>query len=138
MHTRLAAAALAAAALLALTACSSSDSNDDKAAPSQTPSVTSTSAAGATEKSIPGIPDKPTGAKRDAYIAAIAAVDPTLTADPDKAITNGRNQCTSLDGGARDVDHSAAERFGTGTHPLTDDQGKAINAALRLTLCPKQ
>jgi hypothetical protein len=42
-----------------------------------------------------------------------------------------------LNGGVKDPDHLAAERFGNDAHPLTDTQGKALNAALRATLCPK-
>ncbi|MFJ1581770.1 DUF732 domain-containing protein [Streptomyces sp. NPDC088197] len=141
MRTRLTAAALAAAALLALTACSSSDSNDDKGQASPTTPVPTTTVGAApttTTKHIPGFPDAPTGAKRTAYLAALRVVDPAIVADPDKAITAGRNQCTSLDGGARNPDHSAAERFGNDARPLSDAQGKLINAALRQTICPKK
>jgi hypothetical protein len=146
MRTRLAAAALAAAALLTLSACSS-DSGGDEAhdrtapttagmptAPTTAPSAVATTGAG---KSVPGLPPEPTGAGRTVYLAALTAVDPALGADAGKAVDDGRNQCTTLDTGGRNPDHSAAERFGSGTHPLTDAQGKAINAALRLTLCPE-
>lgn len=148
MRTRLTAAALTAAALLALTACSSGDGDGDAggtAAPSATGTVGSAPAAdspgastsAAADKAVPGIPAKPTGPRRAAYLAALKAVDPAIVRDPDGAVADGRNQCTSLNGGARNPDHSAAERFGDDTHPLTDTQGKAINLALRATLCPK-
>lgn len=116
--------------LATLTACSSSDGSDDK--PTPTPSVNQSAA-----EADAGIPPVPTGAKRAAYLAAVKAVDPTLADDPDKAIDAGRNQCSALDGGGSNPDHFAAERFGNDAHPLTDDQGKALNAALRVTLCPK-
>jgi hypothetical protein len=131
MRTRLTAAAVAAAALLTLAACSSN--SDDKAAPSTTPSVDVSSI-----QANLGFPPEPTGAKRTAYLAAIKAVDPYLITNPDKAITHGRDQCQSMDSGATNPHHSAAERFGNDMHPLTDAQGKAIDAALRLTLCPKK
>lgn len=114
---------MTAAALIALTACSSS-SSDDK----PTPSVDMSSI-----QSAAGIPAKPEGTARTTYLAAIKAVDPTLVADPDKAIDAGRNQCGSI---ATDQSgHLAAERFGNDAHPLTDTQGQALNAALKATLC---
>lgn len=129
MRTRLTAAALAAVAILTLAAC-----NDSKPpAPPKTPTAVDTASI---EASL-GIPPKPTGAKRTAYLAAIKAVDPTLVADPDKAIDAGRNQCQQLNVGMTNPDHAAAQRFGNDAHPLTDAQGKALNAALRATLCPK-
>jgi hypothetical protein len=134
MRTRLAAAALTAAAILTLAACNDTDDDSAKApAPPKTPTAVDTASI---EASL-GIPPKPTGAKRTAYLAAIKAVDPYLVKDPDKAIDHGRNQCSALHGGAANPDHFAAQRFGDDTHPLTDAQGKALNAALRATLCPK-
>ncbi|WP_406013040.1 DUF732 domain-containing protein [Streptomyces sp. NBC_00984] len=125
---RFAALATAAVAVVALSACSAEDkpSTEPTAAPSSAPA----------QQADSGIPAKPTGAKREAYLRAIRAVDPTLTTDEDKAIDAGRNQCSSLNGGGKDPDHTAAERFGNDTHPLTDKQGKTLNAALRGTLCP--
>lgn len=132
MRTRLTAAALAATALLTLAACSSSDDSKPPAPPTMPTAVDTASI----EAGL-GIPPKPVGAQRTAYLAAIKAVDPSLVADPDKAIDAGRNQCMQLHGGAKNEDHLAAERFGNDAHPLTDAQGKAINTALRATLCPK-
>jgi hypothetical protein len=134
MHTRIAAAALAAAAaLLSLAACNGSDDDSKAPAPPKTPTAVDT----ASMEAALGIPPKPSGAKRAAYLAAIKAVDPYLVADPDKAISHGRDQCMQPNGGVKDPDHLAAERFGNDAHPLTDTQGKALNAALRATLCPK-
>jgi hypothetical protein len=132
MRTRLTAAALTAAALLSLAACSSS-SDDDKPAATKPAAVDTASMEAAL-----GIPPKPTGAKRTAYLAAIKAVDPYLVTDPDKAISHGRDQCSQLNGGVKNPDHLAAERFGNDAHPLTDAQGKALNTALHATLCPKK
>jgi type IV secretory pathway VirB10-like protein len=132
MRTRIAAAALAAAALLALTACSSSD-NDDKATPTKTPSVDQSSIDAAA-----GIPPKPDAAHQAIYLAALKAVDPTLAADPEKAVREARNQCSTLNSGGDPTGHTAATRIGNDAHPLTDAQGMAINAALRASLCPKK
>ncbi|WP_405712770.1 MULTISPECIES: hypothetical protein [unclassified Streptomyces] len=126
---RPAAVLLAAAALLALTACSVKEKDVLKPAP--TKSVDHSAA----EKAS-GIPPAPTGNDRDAYLDAIAAVDPQIIVDEEKAIDAGRNQCSSLAGGGAKVDRLAAQRFGNDARPLTDAQGKALNAALRKTLCP--
>ncbi|MEU9316830.1 hypothetical protein [Streptomyces sp. NPDC048295] len=126
-----AAVLLAAAALLALTACSAEEKDVTKPAPKETAVDHS-----AAEKAA-GIPPAPTGNDRDAYLDAIAAVDPQIIVDEQKAIDAGRNQCSSLAGGGAKVDWLAAQRFGNDGRPLTDAQGKQLNAALRKTLCPK-
>ncbi|WP_405912778.1 hypothetical protein OG760_17300 [Streptomyces sp. NBC_00963] len=109
-----------------MTGCSSDDKKDDaKLAASSAPAADT------------GIPPKPTGADRDAYLKVVKAVDPALVTDEDKAIGAGRNQCSSLNGDGKAPDHFAAERFRNDAHPLTGAQGKALNAALRKTLCPK-
>ncbi|MFF2012992.1 hypothetical protein ACFVWY_28510 [Streptomyces sp. NPDC058195] len=121
---------LAAAALLALTACSAEE-DVTKPAPEA-----KTAGHAAAEKAA-GIPPAPTGNARDAYLDAIAAVDPQIIADEEKAIDAGRNQCSSLAKPNDKIDWLAAQRFGNDTRPLTDAQGKALNAALRKTLCPE-
>lgn len=134
MRTRIAAAVVAATAVVALAACSSKG-GDDK--PMATATTVSAPAATTTDAAVPALPPAPTGAERVAYLAAIKSVDPALVADPDKAVQAGRNQCQAINGGAADPNHLAAERFGNDARPLTDTQGAAINAALRLTICPK-
>ncbi|MFE7469473.1 hypothetical protein ACFU6R_35970 [Streptomyces sp. NPDC057499] len=114
---------LAAAALLALTACSAEE-DVTKPAPE---------GVAAAERAA-GIPSAPTGDARDAYLDAIAAVDPQLVVDEERAIDAGRNQCSSI--ASPKADSLAAQRFGTDARPLTDAQGKRLNAALRETLCP--
>lgn len=126
---RPAAVLLAAAALLALTACSAEEKDVTKPAPTESVDHA------AIEKAA-GIPPAPTGDARDAYLDAIAAVDPRIVEDEEKAIDAGRNQCSSLAGGGKKPDWAAAQRFGNDSRPLTDAQGKALNAALRKTLCP--
>jgi hypothetical protein len=132
MRTRIAAVAIAAAALLALTACNSND-DSKSAASSSTPSAEASSS----DAAAGGIPPKPDAATQRLLLAAVESVDPALADDPAKTVDAARNQCQSLDGGAADPDHLAAQRFGNDTHPLTDAQGKALNVALRATLCPK-
>ncbi|CDR10224.1 hypothetical protein [Streptomyces iranensis] len=122
--------AIAAACLLALTACDGDDKADNSKA-SATPSVDTSKI----EKDL-GIPPEPTGAKRTALIAALKAIDPQIVADEDKAISNARNQCQALHHGGQKPDYFAAQRFGNDQHPVSEANGKLINAALRKTLCP--
>lgn len=131
-----AAALLAAAVLLSLAACSTGHADVNKAESSS--SATADSGKSSTAEKAAGIPDAPTGNDRDAYLDAIAAVDPQIIVDEQKAIDAGRNQCASLAGdGFANVDWLAAQRFGNDARPLTDAQGKQLNAALRGTLCPE-
>ncbi|MFE0762608.1 DUF732 domain-containing protein [Streptomyces smyrnaeus] len=129
-------AVVVVAVAMATSSGSTNATRDSKPSPSTTPKVDKSHRADA-EKAA-GIPPKPTGADRAAYLRAIAAVDPALTAEPEKAIDAGRNQCSALDGGASRVDYLAAQRFGNDAHPLTDAQGAELNKALRGTLCPKE
>ncbi|MFF3733059.1 hypothetical protein ACFYXM_22765 [Streptomyces sp. NPDC002476] len=124
--------ATTAAALLALTACSTGEADVNKPAPVPTKTVDHAAA----EKAA-GIPPAPTGDARDAYLAAIKAVDPRIVEDEEKAIDAGRNQCSSLAKPNGKEDWLAAQRFGNDARPLRDEQGKALNEALRKTLCPK-
>ncbi|MFD3902985.1 hypothetical protein HXS80_20565 [Streptomyces sp. CB04723] len=135
-------AALLAAAALALTACSA---EEDKAAPAsaasapaaqEQPADDADSGESSDAEKAAGIPDAPTGADRAAYLAAIKAVDPAIVEDEEKAIDAGRNQCSHLASPNDKSDWLAAQRFGNDTRPLTDAQGKALNEALRSTLCP--
>lgn len=126
---RPAAVLIAAAALLALTACSAEE-DATKPAPKET--AVDHSAA----EEAAGIPPAPTGPARAAYLAAIKKVDPRIVEDEEKAIDAGRNQCSSLAKPNDKADWLAAQRFGNDARPLTDAQGKALNAALRKTLCP--
>lgn len=129
MNTRTTAAALCTAALLALTACSTSTDTDKAAKPTNTPSVNQSSAEAAA-----GIPAKPDAATRTALIEVLKAINPALVTDEDKAIDNARNQCSTISGGGK-ADQSAKARFSTSDHEVTDAEAKAINAALKSTLC---
>ncbi|MEV6106896.1 hypothetical protein AB0M28_19580 [Streptomyces sp. NPDC051940] len=122
-----------AALLLALTGCSSDSDTPGSAADTKpTPSA----AAPETQENT-GIPPAPTGAERDALLAAIRDVNARLTADEDKAINAARNQCHSLEGGTTTADHSAAVRFSYDGITLSDDDGAHLNIGLRKTLCPE-
>jgi len=115
---------------LALTACGSSDEPA-----SEKPAAPTTAVPSATKSSTPGgLPAKPEGAERTALLAALKAVNPVLVADEDKAISNARNQCSTITGGG-DAQSTAKERFSTTEHQVTDTEAIAINAALQATLC---
>ncbi|MET9922623.1 hypothetical protein ABZZ04_37000 [Streptomyces sp. NPDC006435] len=134
--------AASAAALLALTACSADEKDVTKPAPeasaptAEEPPVDDSGKSSDAERAE-GIPDAPIGDARDAYLDAIAAVDQRLIVDEQKAIDAGRNQCSSPAKPNDKIDWTAAQRFGNDAQPLTDAQGKALNEALRKSLCPK-
>jgi hypothetical protein len=136
MRTRIAAAAVAATALAlsCASACSSSGGGSS-------PTKQATSSASSTPTTDPGTgssvtrPPAPSGVSRQTYLAALKAIDPSLATDPDRTIDKGRTQCTEINGDQQTADHLAAERFSSAGHPLTDAQGAAIDAALKLTVC---
>jgi hypothetical protein len=131
MRIRTTAAAITALLAITLTGCSSSDTNNDKAS---TPKASKTVDNSDAEKAA-GIPAKPTGAKRTALITALKAINPALVTDEDKAVDNARNQCSTISGGGN-ADMTAKARFSNSGHDVTDAEAKAINAALKATLCP--
>lgn len=128
MHRTLTASALAAAALFALTACAPT--------PNEPASTAAPSAVTSSAEAAAGIPGAPTAAQRAALIAALKAIAPTLTADEDKAVSNARNQCSTITGGGNAI-ASAQARFSTNDHQVTAAEAKLINTALQLALCPK-
>jgi len=131
MRTRITMAIAAAVFITSLTACSSSSDDDSKPAMATPPA--STPADNDAEKAA-GIPPEPTGAERVALLAALKAINPALVADEDKAITNARNQCSTIKGSGN-ADASAKARFSTSGHEVSDTEAVAINAALKASLC---
>ncbi|MFD5629006.1 hypothetical protein [Streptomyces sp. NPDC127072] len=120
MRIRTTTAAIVAVLAVAVVGCSGDEGGDGKAD---------------TAKDA-GIPPEPTGAERDALLAAVMDVSGNLIHDEDKAVDAARNQCAALDGGAANPDRIAAQRFSYDGVTLSDDDGKHINLALRRTLCP--
>jgi ABC-type enterochelin transport system substrate-binding protein len=136
MRIRITIAAITAALAITLVGCSSDDSPDSETKPTKTgtPEASSTVDQDDAEKAA-GIPADPQGAKRTALIAALKAIDPALVTDEDKAVDNARNQCSTISGGGN-AELTAKGRFSTSDHEVTDAEAKAINAALKATLCP--
>ncbi|MFD7409314.1 hypothetical protein ACFV7R_43315 [Streptomyces sp. NPDC059866] len=145
MRIRATIAAVVAVLAVTVVGCNSDKDSDSKAdtVKSTAPEASSTApeASSAADNSgaakDAGMPPEPTGAERDAVLAAIHDVNGNLTHDEDKAINAARNQCAALDGGATNPDHSAAQRFSYDGITLTDDDGSHINVGLRKTLCPE-
>ncbi|MFI6965204.1 hypothetical protein [Streptomyces sp. NPDC050255] len=137
MRIRTTTAAIAAVLAFTVVGCSSDNGSDSKAdtTTSSAPEASSSADDGGTAKDT-GLPPEPTGAERDAVLAAVMDVNSRLTQDEDKAIDAARNQCAALDGGAANTDHTAAQRFSYDGITLTDDDGSHINIGLRKTLCP--
>lgn len=135
MRTRIAAAAVAAAALATFCATACSSSSDDKSASKATTTPPATTSATPSTGGAVTRPPAPDGVNRQTYLAALKAIDPSLAADPNQVIDEGRVQCTVINGDPVTADHLAAQRFSSSGHPLTDAQGAAIDAALKLTVC---
>ncbi|MEV0007770.1 hypothetical protein AB0M10_16350 [Streptomyces sp. NPDC051840] len=138
MRIRITTAAVVAVLAVTVVGCSTDKDGDAVSKPTKSaaPEASATADGGGEAKGT-GIPPEPTGAERDAVLAAVRDVDATLTHDEDKAIDAARNQCASLDGGAKDPDHDAAQRFSYDGVTLTDEDGGHINFGLRKTLCPE-
>ena len=138
MRIRTTTAAIVAILAVTVVGCSSDEGSDSKAdtIKSTVPEASSAADNSGAAKNA-GMPPEPTGAERDAVLATIHDVNGNLTHDEDKAINAARNQCASLDGGATNPDHSAAQRFSYDGVTLTDDDGSHINFGLRKTLCPE-
>lgn len=101
-------------------------------APSSTASPSFTPTAGPTAS----LPPVPTGAAREAVLAAIRDVDARLTYNENQAITAAREQCAVLASGVADPAAAAARTFSYGGVTLTPADGVHIDDGLRRTLCP--
>ncbi|MFE3515613.1 hypothetical protein [Streptomyces sp. NPDC059166] len=137
MRIRITTAAVVAVIAVAVVGCSGDKDDDSAAGTTSSAEPMASAAADGGEAAGTGIPPEPTGAERDAVLAAVRDVDGRLTHDEDKAVDAARNQCAALDGGAKDPDHSAAQRFSYDGVTLTDEDGSHINFGLRGTFCPE-
>ena len=119
-------ATLSAVLLFTVVGCGT-DEESDKPAPSKS----STSAGEAA-----GIPPEPTGEVRERYLESLRTISPALVADEEKAIDAGRNQCSSIKGGGKDIEGSTQQRFSHSGHEVTAAEATAIVTVLKTTLCP--
>ncbi|MET9396269.1 hypothetical protein [Kitasatospora sp. NPDC002965] len=162
MRTRTATAVLTAGLLAGLTACSSTASTDAKitvpaAAPTQpTSSAPSTAAPEPAASQAPapagttaaaptgsgGLPPTPDTITQTRYIAALTAIDPEIVdGKPDRAVSRGRSQCSSVAQYPRDqtkLVELTGKRFTSAGHPegFGDVKSTAILAAVRAHICP--
>ncbi|WP_078860190.1 hypothetical protein [Streptomyces rubellomurinus] len=161
MRIRTATAALAVGLLAAgLTACSSTSSDSTKAAASasSTAGAQPTSAPAAAQEPAPagttaaapapagtgpgGLPPKPDAATTAKYIAALTAIDPEIVGDkPDRAVSRGRDQCSSVAEFSKDtaklVDLTN-KRFTSPKHPdgFGAEKAAKILVVVRASICP--
>ncbi|MFD9703797.1 hypothetical protein [Lentzea sp. NPDC059081] len=110
---------------------------------STTPTAPPTSRGGATPVlQVPGIPPKPDTATQAAYIADLDAIDPEIVnGNPDRAVTRGRDQCTSVAKAPGDqvkLVELTAQRFTSPGHPtgFGPDVSARILAVVRKHICP--
>ncbi|WP_206660227.1 MULTISPECIES: hypothetical protein [unclassified Streptomyces] len=128
-------AALAGLLIAGAGACSGSDDNpsDSKAKPESSaaaePSTQPSAETSAAEKA-PGIPPEPDAVTRAQLLRALAAANPDIVKYEDKAVDAARNQCGAINGGAKKLNWTAAQRFTYKDVTTTEAQGKQINEAL--------
>ncbi|MGQ0776311.1 MAG: hypothetical protein ACT4NY_18105 [Pseudonocardiales bacterium] len=91
---------------------------------------------------VPGAPPKPDAATAAAYVADLEAIDPDIVhGKPDKAVSRGRDQCTSV---AEWPDDQAKlvglvqRRFISPDHPdgFGPEESARILSVVRQYLCP--
>ncbi|MFJ5534434.1 hypothetical protein [Streptomyces sp. NPDC093261] len=122
-----------ATAVLTLTACSGHSSGPKHHGGTKghgSHRKTRVSRTGATARAA-GIPPEPTPSERAGLLRALAAANPDIVRYEDRAVDAARDQCGAINGRARDLDHSAAQRFTYKDVTTTEAQGRQINAALR-------
>jgi hypothetical protein len=142
------------ALLAVLTACATETPAPQPAAPVAAPiTTTEVPPAVASAVDVPpevmashlseaGIPPKPDAASSDAYIEALTAIDPDIVhGKPDKAISRGRNQCSSIKDHPSDqarLIQLAGVRFTSPNHPdgFGPIKSEKIVEAVRTHLCP--
>lgn len=79
------------------------------------------------------LPPEPTGADRDALLAALGAVEASLVGSDDldeHAVWAARNQCKSIGGSASDLVRTAQLRFSYLGNEVTEEQGEEITGLL--------
>ncbi|GHF77163.1 hypothetical protein GCM10018790_64090 [Kitasatospora xanthocidica] len=154
------AAAAAVVALLAVgsTACSSSTGSSKwsaapssaatapqapaAAAPTAPPAPAGTTTAAPAGAKPSGPPPRPDAATTAAYIAALTAIDPEIVSDKvDRAVSRGRDQCTSVaqsPGDQAGLVALANRRFTSAKHPdgFGPEKSAKILEVVRKHLCP--
>jgi hypothetical protein len=73
-----------------------------------------------------GIPDGPTGQELADILEALRRIDPEIGDDEEKAISAIRNQCSSINGKAKNLAASAAERFSYRGNTISVTQGQQV------------
>ncbi|GAA0289461.1 hypothetical protein PV735_05355 [Streptomyces turgidiscabies] len=101
--------------------------NKDRSCPDKEPAPDYSSA-----RKAAGIPERPTGKKRQDLLDTLAAAAPDVVRYEDKAVDAARNQCSALnDTGVNRIDWLASQRFTYKDVTTTEAQGAKINAALK-------
>ncbi|MFJ6685783.1 hypothetical protein [Streptomyces werraensis] len=136
MRTRTTAVAvLFLAAAATLTACeedtTSSKPSTGNASATPSPETKPAQEQKDTTQGTSSIPAKPTGAKRQQLLDALAEAAPDVVRYEDKAIDAARNQCSAINNGANRINWMASQRFTYKDVTTTEAQGKAINEVLQ-------
>lgn len=97
----------------------------------------------APEPAVPPLPEPTTTAPAvtpadpDAYLREIAAIDPGLTVNHDRALRRAENICQEIADGKDDatVIRNARERLSGGNASVDDDQAAAVVEQARIHIC---
>ncbi|MEV4320983.1 DUF732 domain-containing protein [Microbispora rosea] len=89
-----------------------------------------------TEPAVPDVPDLK-GAQRDAYLAALGAIDPGLVVNEERAVRRGQNTCLDILEGksTSTVVHNAQVRFTGGDATVSAAQARQVVKAVK-AWCP--
>jgi hypothetical protein len=123
--------------LALLAGCGSGEGSGETRDTPSTPAGTSSGL-----PAVPGVPPKPDAATATAYVTDLEAIDPDIVhGKPDKAVSRGRDQCTSVaqwpDDQTKLVD-LVQQRFISPDHPegFGPEKSARILAVVRQYLCP--
>ncbi|MDN3056192.1 hypothetical protein PH213_16890 [Streptomyces sp. SRF1] len=142
MNRRIAVTLTAVALAATLSACGSSDDDSEASAPKKTPAPSASAAPAADAEAAAGIPPKPDAATQARYIRALNAIDPGIVdGDEDKAVSRGRDQCSTIHNFPKDAAKQADlanQRFTSPSHPEGFGMATAprIVKAVHSNLCP--
>ncbi|MCX5213649.1 hypothetical protein OG689_31015 [Kitasatospora sp. NBC_00240] len=143
---------LTAVIALGATACASGAPAVPAAEPAAVPPVASRTTAAAPPAAAPtpgapasvpgGIPPTPDAATTAKYIAALTAIDPEIVdKKPDRAVSRGRDQCTSIGTWPNDRQRLldlTGQRFTSSKHPdgFGPEKASLILDVVHANLCP--
>lgn len=119
--------AIISAVALASAGCGSSDDPEPPSTPAQKPPAVATSAAATAD-----------AAGQDAYLQGLAAIDPGLVANEDRALSRAKDTCLDIKQGeitGDKLNERVAERLSGGDAQITPAQAAKVISLAKTTVC---